>query len=52
MLHYLLNFKIYTVEARYNEPRYNEIPAITNKFWGSQSTIYPATTNILSCRSQ
>ena len=44
--------KIYGNKPRYNEPRYNKIPAITNWFWRSQRTIYPAITNILSCRSQ
>ena len=32
--------------------RYNEISAVTNRFWRSQRTIYPALTNISSCRSQ
>ena len=45
--------KICGNRSRYNEPRYdNEIPAITNWFWRSQRTIYPAITNILSWRSQ
>ena len=35
-----------------NKPRYNEIPVLTNWFWRSQRPIYPAITNILSCRSQ
>ena len=35
-----------------NKPRYNKIPSITNRFWRSQRTTYPALTNILSCRSQ
>ena len=41
-----------TVGPRHNEHRYNEIPAITNWFWRSQRTIYPAITNILSYRSK
>ena len=67
-------FQGLTVAPRYNEPRYNEDPvitnniwkpgkitvkyvetnpAITNRFWWSQCTIYTAITNILSCsRSQ
>ena len=32
--------KIYGNKPRYKEPRYNEIPAITNWFWRSQRKIY------------
>ena len=58
----------YTVAPRYNEDpvKTNDIwkpgritvkyveanPAITSWFWRCQRTIYPAITNILSCRSQ
>ena len=35
-------------EPSYIEPGYNEIPAITNRFWRSQPTINPTTTNNLS----
>ena len=37
---------------RDNESCCNEMPATRNRFWRSQRTIYPAITNILSCRSQ
>ena len=26
------NYKVYTVEPRYNDPRYNDIPGITMSF--------------------
>ena len=40
--------KICGNKSRYNEPRYNKVPAIMNRFWRSQRTVYSATTNILS----
>ena len=35
-------------KPRYNAQRHDKIPAITNRVWWSQCTIYSATTNILS----
>ena len=40
--------KICGTKPRYNEmPAFYEIPAVTNRFWQSQCTIYLAITNIL-----
>ena len=39
------------ITVKYGETNLTN-PAITNWFWLSQCTVYPAITNILSCRSQ